>query len=80
VAAKVSSGKAFISASEETPADYKIVVIFGDPLNGTAVAQINPSKVLIICHPQDYICKGTIVVDSEHLDVSRFLVLPVSSG
>lgn len=46
------------------------VVIFGDPLNGTAVGTVNPSKVLVICHAQDLICKGTWIVDSEHLDVS----------
>lgn len=46
------------------------VVIFGDPLNGTAVGKVDPSKVLVICHAEDLICKGTWIVDSEHLDVS----------
>ncbi len=46
------------------------VVIFGDPLNGTAVGTVDPSKVLVICHAQDLICKGQWIVDSDHLDVS----------
>lgn len=50
------------------------VVIFGDPLNGTAVGTIAASKVLVVCHPSDDICKGGIVVDSEHLDVSSLVV------
>jgi cutinase len=46
------------------------VVIFGDPDNGTAVANIDPSKVLVICHSGDDICKGEIITTSEHFDVS----------
>lgn len=46
------------------------VVIFGDPFNGTAIANIDPSKVMIICHTNDYICKGSSRLSPDHANVS----------
>jgi len=46
------------------------MLIFGDPDNGTAVGTIASGKVLVICHSGDEICKGSISVTSDHLNVS----------
>ncbi|KAE8442763.1 hypothetical protein EG329_002851 [Mollisiaceae sp. DMI_Dod_QoI] len=54
--------------SPAVAAQVSSVVIFGDPDNGTAVGAIDPSKVLVICHSDDYICKGSVIVDADHLD------------
>jgi hypothetical protein len=59
-------------ASRSRTENHGIVVIFGDPNNGTAVGTVDPSKVLVICHDEDLICKGTWIVLAEHLDVSVF--------
>lgn len=48
-----------------------IVVIFGDPDNPDPVGDIPASKVYIDCHPEDLICQGSFITDSEHFDVSR---------
>lgn len=58
-----------------------IVVIFGDPLNGTAVGIVDPTKVLVICHDGDLICKKQWIVLADHLNVSvviRTHFLPVA--
>lgn len=47
------------------------VVIFGDPLNGTAVANIDPSKVLVICHDGDNICQHGDLILEPHLTYSE---------
>ena len=56
------------------------MVIFGDPLNGTAVGTIDPAKVLVVCHSGDDICKGEIIVTSEHLNVSSLLLFVARNG
>lgn len=43
------------------------VVNFGDPDSSTPVANINPSKVLIICHDGDDICSHGDTVLLPHL-------------
>jgi len=43
------------------------VVLFGDPKNGTAVVNIDASKVLVICHTGDNICQGGDSIKLEHL-------------
>lgn len=43
------------------------VVIFGDPMNGTAVANIDSSKVLVICHSDDNICQHGDSILESHL-------------
>jgi len=60
-------------------ADTCEVLIFGDPDNGTPVGTIPSSKVLVICHSKDEICKGSIIVTSDHLNVSHpsFMLEPV---
>ncbi|KAF3760528.1 family 5 carbohydrate esterase [Cryphonectria parasitica EP155] len=44
------------------------VLIFGDPDDGEDVGDIPSSKVHVICHPLDGICKGTSIVTPAHLD------------
>jgi hypothetical protein len=46
-----------------------IVVIFGDPNNGTAVAGISAAKTLVICHTGDNICQHGDQVLQPHLTV-----------
>ncbi|RDW65436.1 cutinase-2 [Coleophoma crateriformis] len=47
------------------------VLIFGDPLNGTAVAQISPAKVKVVCHSGDNICQGGTQIKQAHLTYSQ---------
>lgn len=43
------------------------VVIFGDPESSQPVANIDQSKVLIICHPGDDICLAGDIILPQHL-------------
>ncbi|KAJ3085553.1 hypothetical protein HK100_009011 [Physocladia obscura] len=43
-------------------------VIFGDPDNGTAVANVPASKTLVVCHPTDNICQHGDLILPAHLD------------
>ncbi|KAH8684524.1 cutinase-domain-containing protein [Tricladium varicosporioides] len=63
--------KAAKQLSAAVAAKVSSVVIFGDPDNGTAVGVIAPSKVLIVCHSGDEICKGSIIVTSDHLNYAN---------
>ncbi|KAH6679396.1 putative cutinase [Halenospora varia] len=63
--------KAAKQLSAAVAAKVSSVVIFGDPDNGTAVGVIDPSKVLIVCHSKDEICKGSIIVTSDHLNYAN---------
>lgn len=42
-------------------------IIFGDPMNGTAVAGVPAAKTKIICHSGDNICKGGDFILAAHL-------------
>ncbi|KAL3421566.1 Cutinase 3 [Phlyctema vagabunda] len=53
--------------SSATAAKISSVVIFGDPDNGTPVANVSPSKVLVICHDGDNICEGGALILLPHL-------------
>lgn len=44
--------------------------MFGDPFNGTAVGNIDTSKVKTFCHRGDNICEGGILVLPPHRNVS----------
>jgi hypothetical protein len=46
------------------------VLIFGDPMNGTAVGSIPAAKTKVICHTGDNICEGGNRVLQPHLTVS----------
>ncbi|KAG9243544.1 putative cutinase [Calycina marina] len=59
------------SLSATVSAEVSSVVIFGDPDDGDAVGSIPSSKVLIICHKLDFICDGSFIVDSEHLNYAE---------
>lgn len=50
-----------------TMAEVAAVVIFGDPDDGEAVAGIDASKVLIICHDTDDICLNGDLILLSHL-------------
>ncbi|KUI54243.1 Cutinase [Cytospora mali] len=43
------------------------VVIFGDPDSTKSVDNAETSRVLIICHTDDYICQDGDIIDLEHL-------------
>ncbi|KAF8850809.1 cutinase-domain-containing protein [Acephala macrosclerotiorum] len=60
--------------SPSVAAQVSSVIIFGDPDNGTAVGTIDPSKVLIICHSNNYIYKGSIIVNTNHLNISQIII------
>lgn len=49
------------------PNKISSIVIFGDPLNGTPIPGIDPSRVRIVCHVSDGICLHTDLVLPEHL-------------
>lgn len=53
-----------------TTAKIASVVLFGDPKNGTAIANIDNAKVRTICHAKDDICKGGDGVGIAHLTYS----------
>jgi hypothetical protein len=69
-AAKVNSGTYTILLPTAHILSTYIVLIFGDPLNGTAVANISPSKVKVICHSGDNICMQGDQILQAHLTVS----------
>lgn len=43
------------------------VIIFGDPMYGTAVTGITAAKTLVICHAGDLICAGGDTILLSHL-------------
>ncbi|RDW66012.1 cutinase-6 [Coleophoma cylindrospora] len=50
-----------------TAAKISSVVIFGDPDDGKAVANVDSSKVLVVCHTGDDICLGGDLILLPHL-------------
>lgn len=55
----------------ETMKSVNSAVIFGDPLNGTAIANMKSSKTLIICHADDKICQHGDLILHSHLTYSE---------
>ncbi|KIK61338.1 carbohydrate esterase family 5 protein, partial [Collybiopsis luxurians FD-317 M1] len=53
--------------SSSVAARINAVVIFGDPDDGQAVAQISASNVDVICHTGDDICEGGDIILEPHL-------------
>lgn len=51
-----------------TTAMISSVVLFGDPKNGTAIENVDNSKVYTICHEGDDICKGGDDISVHHLN------------
>lgn len=48
------------------------VVLFGDPLNGTAVSGIQPERVLSLCNAQDVICaQHGDIITLDHLTYNQ---------
>ncbi|RCI12719.1 hypothetical protein L249_0858 [Ophiocordyceps polyrhachis-furcata BCC 54312] len=47
------------------------VVLFGDPYAKSAVSSISPSRVLVLCHSDDDICKGGQLISMSHLTYSQ---------
>nr|Q9Y7G8.1 RecName: Full=Cutinase pbc1; AltName: Full=Cutin hydrolase; Flags: Precursor [Pyrenopeziza brassicae]CAB40372.1 cutinase [Pyrenopeziza brassicae] len=54
-----------------TMAKISSLVIFGDPNDGKPIANADPSKVMVVCHPGHNICDGRDLVLVEHLTYSR---------
>ncbi|KAI1005180.1 hypothetical protein K3495_g3039 [Podosphaera aphanis] len=44
------------------------VVLFGDPMNGTALSSIDPARVKTICDDTDEICGGKLNINYAHLE------------
>ena len=47
-----------------------VVVLFGDPNDGSRVGTVDVAKVKVFCHEGDNICDGGILVTSDHRNVS----------
>lgn len=71
--AKVNSGSSLIFPQHlPTPCtNISAVLIFGDPMNGTAVGSISAAKTKVICHTGDNICQGGDSILQPHLTVSE---------
>lgn len=48
-----------------------VAVIFGDPLNGTAVAGVPKANTLIVCHDGDNICEHGDTIKQAHLTYGK---------
>ena len=68
--AKISSGTKIYIEQLLQSTDSFLVVLFGDPKNGTAVGSVPASKTLVVCHKGDNICEHGIIVSDPHLSVS----------
>ncbi|OAQ97037.1 hypothetical protein LLEC1_05877 [Akanthomyces lecanii] len=55
------------SALGDTMSNVSAVVIFGDPMSGEAVSNIDAANVRIVCHDGDDICKQGIFIMPQHL-------------
>lgn len=47
------------------------VLIFGDPMNGTAIGRIPSAKVKVICHSEDDICWGGQEIVADHINYAN---------
>ncbi|KAK2030800.1 cutinase [Colletotrichum zoysiae] len=54
------------------------VLILGDPMDGQPVGTIPASKVKVICHAGDNICKGGIIITSDHTNYEQDAVSAAS--
>lgn len=43
------------------------IVLFGDPMNNTAIGNITSTKVMTFCHDTDGVCGGSGQVGKAHL-------------
>ncbi|KAK8244715.1 cutinase, partial [Phyllosticta capitalensis] len=59
--------KAGASIASSTASKVKAVVVFGDPLKGKAIKNIDSSIVKTYCHTGDEVCDGTFVITQAHL-------------
>ncbi|KAK7534701.1 cutinase-domain-containing protein [Phyllosticta citribraziliensis] len=59
--------KAGSSIASSTAAQVKAVVVFGDPLKGQAIKNIDSGIVKTYCHEGDEVCSGTFVITQAHL-------------
>lgn len=59
------------SLPADTTAKVSSVVLFGDPMNGTAVVGVDVNRVLVVCHKGDFICKGGDVITKKHLTYAK---------
>jgi cutinase len=58
------------SLPASTTSKIASVVLFGDPKNGSAIAGVDASKVLTVCHAGDNICMGGDKIGIAHLNYS----------
>ncbi|CAD6443560.1 5d45b6cf-7af5-47d5-894b-eeb7a18ef65f [Sclerotinia trifoliorum] len=63
---------AMSSLSGTIASRIKSVVMFGDPMNGTALNGVDASRVMTFCNPKDDICKGRDVILPAHLEYSAY--------
>lgn len=55
----------------DTTAKVSSVVLFGDPMNGTAVAGVEATRTLVVCHKGDDICQGGDSIKKAHLTYGK---------
>ncbi|PQE15466.1 hypothetical protein CJF31_00009014 [Rutstroemia sp. NJR-2017a BVV2] len=63
--------KATASLPTTTTSKINSIILFGDPMNGTAINGVDPKRVMTFCDPADDICKGGDVVTKAHLEYVR---------
>lgn len=62
---------AMASLPAATTAMVSSVVLFGDPLNGTAVAGVAANRQMVVCHAGDDICAGGDQIKGAHLSYAK---------
>ncbi|PQE28894.1 cutinase protein [Rutstroemia sp. NJR-2017a BBW] len=63
--------KATASLPATTTSQINSIILFGDPMNGTAISGVDPKRVMTFCDPADQICKGGDVITKAHLEYVR---------
>ncbi|RDA95319.1 hypothetical protein CP533_3536 [Ophiocordyceps camponoti-saundersi (nom. inval.)] len=62
-------------AAEQLGSNYmsriSAIALFGDPYSKSALPNIDPSRVVVICHDDDNICKGGQLISMSHLTYSQ---------
>ncbi|KAF2670642.1 cutinase [Microthyrium microscopicum] len=59
--------KALAGASQAVKEATKAVVLFGDPMSGTAIPGISKDKINTICAIGDTICTGLPIITASHM-------------
>lgn len=63
--------KATDQLSPDVSKQIGAVVMFGDPMKGTPIKNVDADKVLTVCHNGDLICAGQAVILAPHLTYGK---------